>query len=268
MILEALEYLTTACSPEARRLGYLKEAIAIKARHRRNCEVWGPHLARSRAAILAAADACSRRRTALVLGSGLLLDIPLGALSAAFGAVMLVDIVHLRRARRIAAPYPNVTFLADDITGLAKDLPDRLRDGWRGEPVPRPTGFRDVEEIDLVISANVAAQLPVMPAATLRRAGADGEQVRRFCRAVVEAHLDYLDGFRAPVCLVTETEREIYGPHGDLLRLEDALFGARLPDADAAWTWDMAPVGEANARYGIRNRIAAIYDFRRQPRTA
>ncbi|MEM9683447.1 MAG: hypothetical protein AAF942_09290 [Pseudomonadota bacterium] len=267
MILETLEYLTTRCSPPARRLGYLKEAIAIKARHRRNCEVWGPHLARSRAFILAAADACARQRTVLVLGSGLLLDIPLGALSAGIDRVLHVDMIHLRRARRVAASYPNVSFHTEDITGLAATFGDRVRDGWRGDPVPGPTSFHDLAEVDLVISANVAAQLPVMPAATLRRAGAEAEQVRGFCRAVVEAHLAYLDGFRAPVCLVTETDREIHGPHGDLLRLEDALFGVRLPELDASWTWDMAPVGEASAGYGIRNRIAAFSEFRRHPRT-
>ncbi len=196
MILELLEYLTTDCPADVRRLGYLKEAIAIKARYRRQCEAWGPHLARSRALVGDAAEHLARRRTALVLGSGLLLDIPLGALSASFDRVLLADLVHLRRARRIAARYPNVALVTADVTGLSAGFRDRVRSGWRGTPVPQPCLFHDDETIDLVVSANLMAQLPVMPAAALRRAGRDDQTVQAFCRAVVEAHLAYLAGFR------------------------------------------------------------------------
>ena len=262
MILELLEYLTTNCPPYARRLGYLREAVAIKARHRRQCEAWGPHLARSRAVVNAAANGCVRRRTALVLGSGLLLDIPLGALSAAFERVILVDVVHLRQARRIAARYPNVSLTSEDVTGLAADLDARLRAGWRGAPVPAPALFQDDDGIDLVISANVAAQLPVIPAAALRRAGADDVAVRAFCGAVVRAHLDYLAGFRGRACLITETGREVYGRDGDIWRMEDALFRVSLPHDGLTWSWDLAPPGEVSRRHGIRNQVAGFDDFK------
>ena len=268
MILELLEYLTTDCPGYARRLGYLTEAIAIKARHRRHCEAWAPHLARSRAVIGAAADGCIRRRTALVLGSGLLLDIPLGALAAAFDTVLLVDVVHLRAARRIAARYPNVSLVTGDVTGLAVDFGARLREGWRGAPVPAPALYHEDARIDLVVSANIAAQLPVMPAAALRRAGLDEDAVGRFCAALVRAHLDYLVGFAGRVCLITETEREVYGPDGGVWRLEDALFGIALPEGGTRWTWDLAPVGEVSHAYGLRNHIAGFDDFRGLVRVA
>jgi len=261
VILELLEYLTTDCPADVRRLGYLKEAIAIKARYRRHCEAWGPHLARSRALVGDAAGRLARRRTALVLGSGLLLDIPLGALSAAFERVVLVDLVHLRRARRVAARYANVSLVTADVTGLAAGFQDRARAGWRGTPVPQPCGFHDDESVDLVISSNLLAQLPVIPAATLRRAGRDDLTVRDFCRAMVEAHLAYLAGFKARVCLVTEVSREALGRDGEILRIDDALFGVRLPAEDASWSWDLAPRGEVSAAYGIRNRVVGFVDF-------
>lgn len=264
MILELLEYLTTDCPPYARRLGYLTEAIAIKARYRRHCEAWGPHLAQSRAVVNAAAQACPQRRTALVLGSGLLLDIPLGALAAGFERVLLVDVVHLRASRRVAARYPNVALVTEDVTGIAADLTERLRDGWRGAPVPASTLFHDDAGIDLVVSANILAQLPVIPAAALRRAGADDGELGDFCTALVHAHLAYLAGFAGRVCLISETERETYGPDGGIWRLEDALFGVSLPDGGARWTWDLAPVGEVSRRYGIRNHVAGfdVFDAR------
>lgn len=261
MILELLEYLTTDCPRYARRLGYLTEAIAIKARYRRHCEAWEPHLARSRAVVDAATGGCAQRRTALVLGSGLMLDIPLDTLAAAFERVLLVDVVHLRGARRLAARYPNVSLVTGDMTGLAVDFDARLREGWRGAPVPVPALYQEDPRVDLVISANVAAQLPVLLAAALRRAGADDDTIDAFCTALVRAHLDYLAGFAGRVCLITETARELYDVSGEIWRLDDALFGALLPDGGARWTWDMAPLGEVSSDYGIRNHVAGFDDF-------
>lgn len=265
MLLESLEYLTTACLPYARRLGYLREAIAIKARYRRHCEAWGPHLARSRAVVNEAAAACSRRRTVVVLGSGLLLDVPIGALSEAFERVLLVDVVHLRWARRIASRYPNVVLVSGDMTGLAADLPHRIAEGWTGDPVPIPSLLQDDDTVDLVISANVAAQLPVIPAAALRRAGVEDTALRAFCRDVVQAHLGYLAGFGTAVCLITERGREICDRDGGVLRIEDALFGVSLPDDGVTWPWDLAPVGEVSSRYAIRNQVWGYAVFPGRP---
>lgn len=262
MILELLEYLTTDCPAYARRLGYLTEAIAIKARHRRHCEAWAPHLARSRAVVNAATEGCARRRTALVLGSGMLLDIPLGALAAGFETVLLVDVVHLRAARRLAARYPNVASVTGDVTGLAIDFKARRREGWRGSPVPAPALYLEDPSIDLVVSANIAAQLPVLPAAALRRAGVAEETVKTFCASLVRAHLDYLAGFAGRVCLITETQREVYGADDEIWRLDDALYGISLPEDGARWTWDLAPLGEVSRSYGLRNHVAGFDDFR------
>jgi hypothetical protein len=259
VILELLEYLTTDCPADARRLGYLKEAIAIKARYRRHCEAWGPHLARSRALVGGAAERCPERRTALVLGSGLLLDIPLGALSAAFERVLLADMVHLRQARRVAARYANVSLVAADLTGLAAAFPGGI------EASAAPSLFRDDDTVDLVVSANLLAQLPLPFAARMRRSGAGGDAVRGFCRSVVEAHLAYLRGFKAKVCLLTEVSREIVGRDGGVHRIEDALFGVSLPREDAAWSWDLAPPGEVSRAYGIRNRVVGFADFGKAP---
>lgn len=262
MIVELLEYLTTECPADIRRLGYLKEAIAIKARHRRRCIAWGPHLARSRALVADAARDCARHRTVLILGSGLLLDIPLAALAQMFERVVLVDVVHLGQARRAAARHTNAALIAADVTGMVDGFQDRIRGGWRGTPVPRPSLFRDDATIDLVVSANLLAQLPIMPAAALRRLGADESAVRDFGRATVEAHLAYLAGVQGKVCLITEASRETVDRDGGILRIDDALHGVRLPPEDAFWNWEIAPPGEIGRRFGIRNRIVGFANFR------
>ena len=265
MILELLEYLTTDCPRYARRLGYLKEAIAIRARQARLTAAWAPHLEQSKEVIREAMDRCDRRRTALVLGSGLLLDIPLDRLAGAFETVRLVDVVHLRAARRRAFAFPNVVMETGDVSGMAADFDQRYREGWRGHPVPAPTAFRDDSTVDFVVSANLMAQLPIFPAAVLVRRGAlDGEAFDRFCRAVMQAHLEYLRSFDATACLITETKREALDRAGRSVQAHDALYGLRLPKGGRAWNWDLAPLGEVSRDHALRNRVAGFCDISAQ----
>ena len=262
MILELLEYLTTDCPRPARRLGYLKEAVAIRARYRRLGPAWDDHLERSRAVITEAVERCPRRRTALVIGSGLLLDIPLAALAAGFERVLLADLVHLRAARRAAVQHTNVELVTADVTGFVDDFERRVAEGWRGDPVPVPGAFLDTPEIDLVVSANVLAQLGIFPAAALQRhAGLDGDALDAFCGNVIRRHLDHLSRFDAPVCLITERRREAFDRKGGRLSDQDALFGVELPDGGAEWSWTLAPPGEVNRDYGIRNRVVGYSEF-------
>ena len=266
MIVEFIEYLTTSCPPYARKTGYLKEAIAIRARYGRLREAWRPHLEQTQALIEEASRACDRHRKAVVLGSGLLLDIPLGALAASFERVLLVDLVHLRRARRLAARHRNVELVTEDITGLAPEFDFRVSAGWRGDPVPEPDLFLDDPSVDLVVSANVMAQLPIFPAAALqRRIGLDGDELDRFCQGIVEAHLAYLHKFEAVVCLITEIEREAFDKQGNSLQRHEALFGVELPDGAAYWDWDLAPLGEISRQHALRNRVAGFCDISAHP---
>ena len=76
--------------------------------------------------ILDAAARCEQRRSAFVVGSGLLFDIPLEALSRQFEIVVLVDIVHAWSVRRQAARLSNVRLLPLDVTGVPPSM-DRTR---------------------------------------------------------------------------------------------------------------------------------------------
>src|SRR5579871_6065867 len=94
MFAELIEYAITPCPRYARRMGYLYEAVAIRARAARCRAAWAPHQERTRALLRRSLARCPRRRKAVVLGSGACLDVPLAELAAAFGEVVLVDVVH------------------------------------------------------------------------------------------------------------------------------------------------------------------------------
>ena len=80
MLAEWFRHLSTPCDPKLKRMGYLKELISIDARHKRCRGAWAPHLTIAKYIILETAEGIPRRRVT-VLGSGLLLDIPLEPLA-------------------------------------------------------------------------------------------------------------------------------------------------------------------------------------------
>jgi len=257
---ELHEWLTTPCDRAARRLGYLGEAIALGARHARNRQAWQPHLDATKEVVRSSIALCPRRRRAVVLGSGLLLDIPLDALAESFEQVELIDFVHLKAARRIAAGHANVTLRTADVSGLAADL---LAAG-RGGPGPTRAGQPPAlaPDTDLVVSANLLSQLPDLPTRWLaRKAGAGEQEVARLSREIVRGHLDWLAGLDATVCLVTETERAYIQPDGTELRSWDALFGEALPAGGEGWFWDIATTGEVASGLAVRNRVCGIAGY-------
>lgn len=264
MLAELWAYATTSCPPLARRLGYLHEAAAIAGRHARCRNAWHSHLQHSRQAILAAAARCNPRRYALILGSGHLLDIPLAELAAAFREVLLVDLVHPRPARRLARRYPNVRWIEHDLSecldallALGKNA-DGLAIAALGQRTP--ARFLDQPGIDLVVSANLLSQLPLLPARwLLQRYPQHSEALaNQLAWDWMQRHLDYLDRFDARVCLLADLEQTSQGRQG-LLQHTD-FSGLAYPPAESLdqWDWHIAPLNEAGPGISSRHRVRAL----------
>lgn len=84
MIGEILRYLTTLAPERTRKFGYLKRLIALEFRAKRCKDAWAPNQRSTRNFILKAADMCGRHRIAVVVGSGLLHEVPLSELAEKF----------------------------------------------------------------------------------------------------------------------------------------------------------------------------------------
>ncbi|HYD29414.1 MAG TPA: hypothetical protein VEB64_00940 [Azospirillaceae bacterium] len=228
MIREALGWLVTPCGPEARRLGYLSESLALAARRRRCRAAWQPHIDAAQGVVRDAVARCRGRGRVVVLGSGLLAEIPLEALAESFAEVMLVDMVHLPSVRRRARRLPNVRLVERDVTGTA----EALAHGRRPEPAPPPLAEFAA---DLAVSANLLSQLPLLPLERL-----DGPGAAAFARALIEGHLDWLKRLAPVACLITDVERLTVDGQGVRDR-SDALFGVELPPGGREWLWTVAP---------------------------
>lgn len=257
MLSEWLAYLRTDCPPQARQLGYLRESIGIRARYRRCRTAWQPHLENSKAALLASLDACDDFRTALVFGSGLLLDIPLAELAARFEQVWLVDLVHLPEIRRATQCYPNVRCLSHDATGFLDKLDDLAPGNLE---LPPPQRFLDEPEIDWVASVNLLSQLPLLPLAWLRGRfpGIAENEWEKWEEKLLHQHLNYLAAFGKPACLLADAEQTTISANGEILEHND--FGGLLDDWGqplSNWRWDIAQVGEIAPGITRYHRVTA-----------
>lgn len=260
MLAEWFTYLTTDCPLIARQFGYLRESIGIRARHRRCSAAWRPHLDKSKAALLQSLQSCDDFRTALVFGSGLLLDIPLAQLAERFREVWLVDLVHLPEVQREARRHANVRCLSHDVSECLERLRTGLSNDLDTLPESRPSRFLDEKTVDWVASVNLLSQLPLLPLEWLQRRFPEvrEEQLARWGEGLMRRHLDYLDAFDAPVCLLADAEQTSYGADGAIIEHVD--FAAKF-DLDRLafeqWRWDVAPPGEIAPGVGRFHRVVA-----------
>ena len=257
-----IDYLANPAPRHVRKMGYVRELRALRARHRRCRADWQPHLDHTRAVLLESAAQCVQRRSALIVGSGLLFDVPLEELSRQFERVVLVDIAHLWSVHRRAIRLANVHLTPLDVTGVVERCHAMARERSDGPLPQRPVDCFAGEHFDLVASLNVLSQLPVVPNGYLSRhlRLVTDARIREFSRALVTHHLDWLCSFQGIACLVTDLERM----HVDDCRTvsaERSLWGIQLPDGGRTWLWDLAPRPEMYIDVDVRHRVVGYSSF-------
>jgi hypothetical protein len=234
--------------------------VRLWSRHGRCKRAWAPHLENTRRIVAEAARAAPGCRTALVFGSGLLADLPLDVLAAKFARVVLVDVVHLPTVRWRTRRLANVEHVVADLSGVARGLAG----GACGLPPEPGSDFGlDDGSVDFVVSLNLVSQLPLAPVDWLEhRCGWTEAAAEAYGGRVVAAHFAHLRRFPAPVCVVGDCSRIYLDRAGRTIETDDALCGFVPPPADAEWDWDLAPLGEHDRNYAIRNRVFAIRELR------
>ncbi|MEE7449244.1 hypothetical protein MRF4_16355 [Methylobacterium radiotolerans] len=229
-----------------RRLGYVRQSGLLHARSRRCRAAWAPHLARARGVITATAESTRQRRHAVVLGSGLLDDVPLGDLARLFDRVSLVDAVHPWPARLAARRNAKVALVTADISaGLSGSWTDSCTSA------------------DLIVSANLLSQLPLVPIDAYEARGREAPP--RLGAHLVDAHLAALDALARGVervCLITDTVQREEDRTGRTTDSRDLLFGITVPPAEATWDWEIAPFGEIGRSHRLIHRVNGYTDWK------
>ena len=261
MLLEAILNATARTDPPLRRLGLVRDAVALWSRATRRRRAWRGHEERCHGIVRRAVAALGTRRTVIVLGSGLIRDVPLPFLTDAFERVVLLDAVHLLPAR-LKARRAGAETVCADLTGAAA----WLASGGTGREDPLKP-WREDGRLDLVISANVLSQLPMAIESWLeRRPSRAGELPADLLGQVVRWHLSDLASFRCRVCLLTDVGYRVAGSDGAVLVEEDLLHGAMLPAPDESWDWEVAPLGEIARDQAYIHRVQGYADLNRLQR--
>ncbi|TAL00555.1 MAG: hypothetical protein EPO08_13300 [Rhodospirillaceae bacterium] len=265
MIGEFLRYWTTLAPERARKYGYLKRLIALEFRERRCRGAWGPHLARTRQYIVKAIDLVPRPRSVVIVGSGLLLDVPLEDLADRFERVYLVDIFHMPQVRRAVRRYFNVKLLTGDVTGIFAMFKENKAPGPRTPPPP--PRIPHLADADMIVSCNCLTQLagPFNDLFRATRGFADAD-CDLLSAQVMEAHVAAIAQQAAGVgVLITDTER--FAMQGDkIVSRTDLLKTVRLPPPprpqfDEEWDWLIAPAPEEHPSQDMLHVVSArIYE--------
>jgi hypothetical protein len=247
MILEALNYAASWPLTSAAHRPSIRSSVNLWARANRCATAWAEHERQTKAAILAAADGCRQRRTVVVLGSGLLRDVPVLELSRLFDTVVLVDLVHLASVRSWLSVkrLKNIRLIERDVSGL-----DAL---FANQPLEPLAFLRQVPYLDLVVSANLLSQIVIGAAQRL-----DGQADKgALLRQVIGAHVEGLAQVSAETCLVTDVSYTVIDRSGGRHETVDLMHGADLGPARAEWDWPVIPFGEESRDYQILHHVIA-----------
>jgi hypothetical protein len=249
MLEEFWHYLgVRTASREARLLGYTREMAALQARHRRCHGAWSAHIQATKQVLLSAAQALGDNGGAgLIIGGGSAHDLPITALLSHFDQIVLLDIAFTYPTHRLAQRWPNRVFChLHDVTGIVdwlakhRQIPTEQR--VMEPPIPKlPINPR------WVASVNCLTQLPLLPLDWLANSDVTPSQLEAFGRALILAHLHWLDSWQTPVCLITEIEDQQYHRNGQLDRTDyRPILAGYLQQANqlATWNWTVNPPSE------------------------
>ncbi|WP_405048815.1 MULTISPECIES: hypothetical protein [unclassified Rhizobium] len=250
MITEALLYAATLPLTGKRHRKFIRNSVNLWSRAGRCAGDWADHEEKSRNAIRAAAAGLRQRRTAVVLGSGLLRDVPIDELARDFDTVVLVDLIHLASVRLwlAAKGYRNVRLIERDLSGY---------DDFAAGQEPEPLAFlRGVPYLDFVVSANLLSQIG-RGVKRRHEAEAAGRMPEDTVERLITAHLSGLSELSCRHCLVTDIAYALIDRNGKTHEETDLLHGVTPPPAKAVWTWPVAPLGEESRDYRIEHKVIA-----------
>lgn len=250
MIAEALQQIATLPLTGKPFRRFVRSSVGLWSRAGRCRAAWSAHEMRSQKAVLDAIADLKQRRTAVILGSGLLRDVPIAELAEAFDTVVLVDLVHLAsvrlwlRAHRLG----NVRLIERDLSGYEALVAGQALD---------PLGFlRQVPYLDFVVSANLLSQIGRGVQRRLAEEPA-GRMPADAAARLVAAHLDGLASLPCRTCLVTDIAYAVIDRTGRTHETADLLLGIAPPAAVDRWTWPVAPLGEESRDYQIVHDVIA-----------
>jgi hypothetical protein len=254
-------------SRAARRLGYAREIAALEVRHARLADAWRNHVSQTRSALAQAAESARNPEgIALILGAGVMHDLPLSDCEQHFAETWLLDIAFSpatwSAARRSKG---RLRCVPCDTTGIVDAIAERLRD-QADLAIATRLPLTPPERLSFIASVNCLTQLPLLPAAWLLKHGVDDATAERIAKRLMLAHLEQLAMPGVPVCLISERADTRMARDAQCVARTDfmplvapALAGLGAIER-AQWTWRVHPAGEL-PRGESETRTVSVWTF-------
>lgn len=296
MLEEAWHWLRIGSTGAATRLGYRREAAALRTRHRRCAPAWQSHLEGTRQALvtsarLACAPAPAMRtqatgeddngarsahrggvsrdsppRIALLMGAGLLRDVPWRELLELYDEVVLADLTFHPEARAASrASGGRLRLETVDVTGCVHQLasdPGRIPDLRAQGRIPLDDLL---DAATWVASVNLLTQIPLLPCAWLRSHGHNEEAIQAFEADLLAHHLMSLALGRGSACLVAELRDRVIDADGAVVdsASRERLLADTLDESQwhclRRWQWQVNPAGEMSAGQIESRELIALH---------
>jgi hypothetical protein len=253
MLLEWIEYLRTRSNKMAQEWGYTYQNVSLKFRSRRCKEAWRHHIDQCHQ-LVREQVLTVKPKSVMVLGSGLLLEIPLEALLESCEKIFLVDLVHAAKIRKLAKKFPQIKLIEKDLSSVLgflkkgqapfvmKSIPWDQLPAW------------DLPKVDWVISANLMSQIPLIISETLPMSS---KVYADFARRLRDLHIERTCSQGKQGLLFADFETSYRDRDGELLKKESYKVTLGPLKFLKEWEWEISPYGETSKDYKVEMLVKA-----------
>jgi len=223
-----------------RKMGYFDDQSGIIRRYQREREHWDAHLKNTRQFAMNALQG-KNRKSAAVLGSGWLLDVPVEEMSRYFEKLYLYDVRHPTVVKKQIHPLGNVELRVCDISGFARSVyqyTKQYRNRKKRPPISaiQPQTMLDLSGFDFVLSCNILNQLDILLIDYLAQFfKLDDEETVIFRSNVQQHHIEILPRNRS--CVVADYEEITCTPEGREISRKTSVRHPIIRADTRRWTW-------------------------------
>ncbi len=253
--MEFIEYLRTRSGKVAREWGYAYQNVSLKFRSKRCSAAWQGHLGQCHMLVRQELQRV-KPKTIMVIGSGLLLEIPIAELLAKAEKIYLVDLVHDRNIRALAKRHPQIELVEKDVSCLLQNL-KKGQGPFQLKNIPwEHLSSWDLPKVDWVISANLLSQIPLMISESIPMTHSTYQD---FARRVRDQHIDRLIQQGDEVLLFADFETRYVDHNQNRLKTESYNVNLRDLEFLREWIWEVSPYGETSKDYKVEMLVKAYY---------
>jgi hypothetical protein len=234
---------------------HLRESIALQERRKRNINEWKNHESKCHQLIIDFLSQNKNAKKILILGSGILHEIPINHPIFSDKEIYLVDVVHLYSVRRKNKNNKCIHFIEHEITETEELIIKKKK-----LISVMPKSFIG-DSFDLVISANIISQLPIHLSHLILKNGIESDhiKIKSFTDELINNHILYLKEFNIPALIIFDKESIYRDKEGKIIESHitvDASAFSNLLEHKNEWIWNIAPIPELNPNYSMELKIA------------